>query len=282
MKKLVCTFLAASLLLMFAACGGAQGSIPAQSSQAPTEPPAIDPSINVAELTALLADERIPKVKAYFKTTKSDGTTGEASDNASYALHDIELLRAQITESGNITAVLTAELKNQARYIEGRQDIRAHFVPKESKNGGYKFSSMQLMYPDDKLYTHPTVPFSNDVIFDMATTLDYEFNNAFLDEHRERILFNDSVTLEEWHTNSVDWRAFVPVTRENVKSIEWLPRYPDDISWWGSEFEISSKFKFTLQNDVVVYSYSSIEHGFKGWQAPDRGFRALIEDVEGL
>lgn len=294
MKKLLLISFLAALVLMLVACGGANtGSSASSTGSAPVTPSSAagdvasssDPyggDIGYSGLLAALEEQGKIKVKAKYATTEVDGSTGSASMEATFYFTEIALSDVQIDNS-TVTADFTAALRNEksGKYIEEEQRIIAT-LQKDSA-GNYTFSSARTE-GDTPIVVKPITPFSVDLLYESDFVLAYACSNAVLEAQRDRILFNDSITAEkETVSKFIDYEILVPITRENIKSIEVLPYAKDDKAIQGSDFELWADFKFTLQNDVVIYDNGNIKLADGKWgPAGGRGFKGIITRVEGL
>ena len=297
MKKLWLISFSAALVLMLTACGGTNtgghtennggtGSAPATpSSVAGSASGSSDPyggDIGYSGLLAALEEQGKIKVKAKYATTEVDGSTGSDSMESTFYFSEIALGNVQIDGSA-VTADFTAALKNEksGKYIEEQQRIIAT-LQKDSA-GNYTFSSARTE-GDIPIVVKPITPFSVDLLYEGDFVLAYACSNEALEAQRERILFNNSITFEDKTLRTdIENEIFVPINRENIKSIEVLPYGKDDKAIQGSDFELWADFKFTLQNDVVVYDKENIKltGGKRGFDS-GKGFRYASKRVDNL
>ncbi len=288
MRKLMLILFSTALVLMLSACSGTNtgSSAPATPSSAAGSAASMsDPyggDIGYSRLLAALEEQGKIKVKAKYATTEVDGSTGSDSTEATFYFSEIALGDVQI-DGDAVTADFTAALRNEktGKYIEEQQRIIAT-LQKDSA-GNYTFSSARTE-GDIPIVVKPITPFSVDLLYEGDFVLAYACSNEALEAQRERILFNDSITAEkETVSKFIDYEILVPITRENIKSIEVLPYAKDDKAIQGSDFELWADFKFTLQNDVVVYDNGNIKlTGGKWGPVGGRGFKGIITRVEGL
>lgn len=293
MKKLLLILASAALAAALAACGGTNiGSSPSSNSSAPVTPSgsagsaasSSDPyggDFGYSELLTALAEQGKIQVKAKYATTEVDGSTGSASMEASFFFTEIALGGVQLDGSA-VTADFTAALRNEesGKYIEEEQHIIAT-LQKDSA-GNYTFSSARTE-GDTPIVVKPITPFSVDRLYESELVLAYACSNETLEAQRDRILFNDSITAEKETVNKfIDYEVLVPITRENIKSIEVLPYSKDDKAIQGSDFEIWAEFKITLQNDVIVYGKENVKWTGEKWKPTGSGFRTVTQRVENL
>lgn len=293
MKKLLLILATASLAAALAACGnantatsaGSTGSAPAApSGSAGSAASSSDPyggDFGYSGLLTALAEQGKIKVKAKYSTTKYDGSTGSNSMEVIGKFYEVTLGDVQ-REGTNVIADFTAVVKNDSQYIEEPLHIIATL--QSDGAGNYTFTSARIQ-GDLPIAVKPVVPFSVDLLYESGFVLAYACSSETLEAQRDRILFNDSITAEKETVNKfIDYEILVPMTRENIKSIELLPYSKEDKVIKGSDFEIWADFKITLQNDVVVYRAENMKLYGTEWRfgSNARGFRAVSERIENL
>ena len=147
-----------------------------------------------------------------------------------------------------VTAEFDAHLQNDLFYIEEEQPI----IAKLKKTGDkYEFieATVRTGFPAT---IQPNEPFTVDSLYDTGAVLFFTLYDEELEANKERLLFNDSITVNKL-TGSTSWdcEVVIPLTRENVKSIELVP---DDFSGGKQTLTKIEYYNtvFTLQNDLIL------------------------------
>jgi len=258
MKKLMLSAILVLLILSLTACGSSNtvssanstGGSSAAIGNPDSSTDAYGGDIGYSNLIDALQEQGEIKVKARYSTIYADGSTGSESMEIIGKFYEVALGDVQ-REGTTVTADFTAIVKNDSRYIEEPLHIIATL--QSDGAGNYTFASARTE-GDLPIVVKPVVPFSVDLLYNDDFVLVYACSDAALEAQRDRILFNDSITVESRTLSTViENQIFVPMTHQNVKDIELLPYSKNDIAVKGSDFEFSARFKITLQNDVIVY-----------------------------
>lgn len=263
MKKLVVMALAAMLIFTACAGGTAKSEAPAasraSSSKAESKKESNNPfadDIGYVKLMAALKEQGEVKIKgAHYWTIEADGKRDNLGKRgAVMGIKEVELYDAKL--DGDIATVeFGAYLQNDLFYIEEQQ----HIIAKLKKTGDkYEFIESSVM-GDLPATIQPNEPFTVDSLYDTGAVLSFTLYDEELKANRERLIFNDSITVNKL-TGSTAWdcEVVIPLTRGNVKSIELVP---DE---FGSGVQSLTEVKFykkifTLQNDIILTSNTDIE-----------------------
>lgn len=277
MKRIAVLALAA--MLIFTACGGgtAKSEAPAASSASPSKVESKKESNNpfaddfgYVKLCTALKEQGEVKIKANCWTTYTHKESDKL-DTASAVMQFKEVALCNATlENDIVTAEFDAHLQNDLFYIEEEQPI----IAKLKKTGDkYEFieATVRTGFPAT---IQPNEPFTVDSLYDTGAVLFFTLYDEELEANRDLFLFNDSITVNKL-TGSTAWdcEVVIPLTRENVKSIELVPNELGQS--WQSLTEVNfDKTVFTLQNELILTSHSDIElHLYneeRGKWLPDR------------
>jgi len=262
MKRIAVLALAA--MLIFTACGGgtAKSEAPAASSASPSKVESKKESNNpfaddfgYVKLCTALKEQGEVKIKANYWTSYAHKESSNLNTTSSIMQFKEVALCGATLENDMVTAEFDAHLQNDLFYIEEEQPI----IAKLKKTGDkYEFieATVRTGFPAT---IQPNEPFTVDSLYDTGAVLFFTLYDEELEANRDLFLFNDSITVNKL-TGSTAWdcEVVIPLTRENVKSIELVP---DDFSGGKQTLTKIEYYNtvFTLQNELILTSGTDIE-----------------------